>query len=86
MRPTGVVITDYNPSTRTLSAYKDIRNGDRIFLDKNLQTGVYSNPVYKDAKTGAYYEGILDLNGDTPLVGRGENLMPYSIIPLEKPE
>ena len=84
--PTGVIITDYDPSTRTLSGYKDVRNGDRIFLDKNLQTGVYSNPVYKDEKTGAYYEGTLDLNGTIPIVGKGENLMPYSIIPVEKPE
>lgn len=86
MTPTGIMITNYNPSTRTLSGYKDGRNGDRIFLDKNLQTGVYSNPVYKDAKTGAYYEGTLDLNGTVPIVGRGENLMPYSIIPVKKPE
>lgn len=86
MTPTGVVITGYNPSTRTISGYKDVRNGDRIFLDQNLQTGVYSNPVYKDTNTGAYYEGTLDLNGTIPIVGRGENLMPYSIIPVEKPE
>lgn len=86
MLPNGIIITAYNPDTRTLSGFKDFANGDRIFVDKNLQTGVYSNPVYKDAKTGAYYEGTLDLSGDIPLVGRGENLMPYSIIPLEKPE
>lgn len=86
MTPTGEIITGYNPSTRTLSGYRDIRNGDRIFVDKNLQTGVYSNPVYKDAKTGAYYEGTINLNGDTALIGRGENLMPYSIIPVEKPK
>lgn len=86
MLPNGSIITAYNPDTRTLSGFKDLANGDRIFLDKNLQTGVYSNPVYKDAKTGAYYEGTINLNGDTALIGRGENLMPYSIIPLEKPE
>lgn len=84
--PTGVVITEFDPSTGTISGYKDVRNGDRIFLDQNLQTGIYSNPVYKDAKTGAYYEGTLDLNGTIPIVGRGKNLMPYSIIPVEKPE
>ena len=42
--------------------------------------------IEKDVKTGAYYEGTIDLNGGIPLVGRSENLMPYSIIPLEKPE
>ena len=86
MTPSGVVITGYNPSTGTLSAYKDVESGNRIFLDRNLKTGVYSNPVYKDAKTGAYYEGTLDLSGDIPLVGRGENLMSYSIIPSKKLE
>lgn len=86
MLPNGNVITAYNPDTKTISGYSTGANGDRVFVDKNLQTGVYSNPVYKDAKTGAYYEGTLDLNGDIPLVGPGENLMPYSIIPVEKPK
>ena len=86
MLPNGNVITAYNPDTKTISGYSTGANGDRVFADKNLQTGVYSNPVYKDAKTGAYYEGTLDLNGDIPLVWRGENLMPYSIIPVEKPK
>lgn len=86
MLPNGNVITAYNPDTKTISGYSTGANGNRVFVDKNLQTGVYSNPVYKDAKTGAYYEGTLDLNGTIPIVGRGENLMPYSIIPVEKPE
>lgn len=86
MTDSGAVITRYNPSTRTLSGYKDASNGNRIFVDRNLQTKEYLNPVFKDGKTGAYYEGTIDSSGPITLIGRGENLMPYSIIPGKKPE
>lgn len=83
--PSGAHITSYNPNTMELSGYKIGDNGDIIYCTRNVYTKEFGPSVYYDANTGAYYEGINTPYINTVEVSRGENLMPWSIIPTTTP-
>lgn len=83
--PSGTHITSYNPNTMELSGYKIGDNGDIVYGTRNVYTKEFSPSVYYDANTGAYYEGITTPYINTVEVSRGENLMPWSIIPTTTP-
>lgn len=79
--PSGTHVTSYNPNTMELSGYRIGDNGNIGYITKNVFTKEYGPSVYYDAKTGAYYEGVNTPYGNTVEISRGENLMPWSIIP-----
>lgn len=81
----GTHITSYNPETMELSGYRIGDNGDIGYITKNVYTKEFSPSVYYDANTGAYYEGINIPYANTVEVSKGENLMPWSIIPTTTP-
>ena len=83
--PSGTHITSYNPETMELSGYKIADNGDIVYNTKNVYTGEFGPSVYYDANTRAHYEGINTPYINTIEVSKGENLMPWSIIPTTTP-